>query len=131
MNPIRILLAEDNAVNQKVAELMLRRIGYEAEIAGNGKIAIEKFQNYAYSIILMDAQMPVMDGVEATRWIRENIDETKQPKIIVMSAALIDESRENWAEVRVDGYIEKPIRIELLKQVLDQAYEESKSDSNK
>lgn len=121
MSTDHILVAEDNATNQKVAELMLRRIGYEADIAENGKVAIEKLQEAGHKIVLMDAQMPVMTGVEASLWIRENIEPENQPKIFVMSASLVSESQEQWSDVNVDGYIEKPIRIDALKSVLDAA----------
>lgn len=118
MESTRILVAEDNPVNQKVAELMLRRMGYTAEIAPNGKIAIEKLQAEHYPLVLMDAQMPVLDGISATDWIRKNIPASQQPKIIVMTASLMEDAKTSWKSVEVDGFIEKPVRVEVLKQTI-------------
>jgi CheY-like chemotaxis protein len=121
MDKPRILLVEDNPINQRVAQLMLQRLGYAIDIASNGQEAIDGFKKEPYDIILMDAQMPVMDGITASKWIRDNIDEEDQPKIFVMSATVTSEARLEWKEVRVDGYIEKPVRMDLLKSELENA----------
>lgn len=124
MDQIKILLAEDNPVNQKVAELMLRRIGYEIEIEPNGEKAIEALKKHRHQIVLMDAHMPVMDGLAATRWIRKNIAPEHQPIVFVMTATLMTEARDAWKDIQVDGFIEKPVRVELLKRQIDGAVEE-------
>ena len=115
----RILIVEDNPVNQKVTELMLRRANCECDIAPHGKIAVEMVQETNYPIVLMDAQMPVMDGATATRWIRDNIPEEFQPKIVVMTASLMDEMKDDWEDVKIDGFLEKPVRLETLVQLID------------
>jgi CheY-like chemotaxis protein len=124
MDQIKILLAEDNPVNQKVAELMLRRIGYEIDIESNGEKAIEALKKERHHIVLMDAHMPVMDGLEATRWIRKNIKPEDQPKVFVMTATLMAEARDAWKGIDVDGFIEKPVRVELLRKQIESVVEE-------
>lgn len=130
MDQIKILLAEDNPVNQKVAELMLRKVGYEIDIEPNGKLAIEALQKDHHHIVLMDANMPVMDGITATKWIRENIEQKFQPKILVMTATVMVEAREDWKSVEIDGYIEKPVRIDVLKNTLDEVIEKIRAEEN-
>jgi CheY-like chemotaxis protein len=124
MDQIRILLAEDNPVNQKVAELMLRRIGYEIDIESNGQEAIESLKKNHHHIVLMDAHMPVMDGLAATRWIRKHIKLEHQPKVFVMTATLMTEARDAWKDIDVDGFIEKPVRVEILKRQIDEVVQE-------
>ncbi len=111
---LKVLLVEDNRVNQKVAVLMLRKYGIDPDIAGDGKQAIEAVMKCDYDVILMDIQMPVMDGVEATRWIRGNLDESKQPKIVAMTAGVTALDRDLTIEVGMDGFIEKPVRPSQL-----------------
>jgi CheY-like chemotaxis protein len=124
MNPITILLAEDNPVNQKVAELMFRRLGYSIDVVSDGQQAVDAVRDRGYDIVLMDAQMPVMDGVSAARWIRENLPENRQPMIFVMSASILSDSRHAWREVRVDGFIEKPVRVDFLRSEMERAVAE-------
>ena len=107
---LKVLLVEDNRVNQKVAVLMLRKYGIDPDIASDGKQAIEAAQKCDYDIILMDIQMPVMDGVTATLWIRANLDELKQPKIVAMTAGVTRLDRDLTTEAGMDGFIEKPVR---------------------
>ena len=130
MNPIKILLAEDNPVNQKVAELMLRRIGYEIDIESNGEKAIEALKKHGHQIVLMDAHMPVMDGLEATRWIRKNIPPENQPIVFVMTATLMTEARDAWRGIQVEGFIEKPVRVDFLKKQIDKAVQEIRDAQN-
>lgn len=115
---LRILLAEDNKVNQKVAELMLKKIGVELDIADNGLEVLEALQVYPYQIILMDVNMPVMDGLEATRKIRREWPPDKQPRIIAMTGGNSPEEREDCLTAGMDNFLTKPIRIELLKPLL-------------
>ncbi len=115
---LRILLAEDNKVNQKVAELMLKKIGVELDIANNGLEVLEALQRYPYQIILMDVNMPDMDGLEATRKIRVEWPPDKQPRIVAMTGGNSPEEREDCLNAGMDDFLTKPIQIELLKPLL-------------
>jgi CheY-like chemotaxis protein len=117
-HPLRILLAEDNLTNQKVALRMLKRLGYEAEIAVNGLEAVNAVRKQNYDVILMDVQMPKMDGLEATRQIRTNLPAANQPHIIAMTAAAMQLDREKCLEVGMDDFLAKPARLEDLAQAL-------------
>jgi CheY-like chemotaxis protein len=121
MEPTRILLVEDNPVNQKVAELMLRRVGHPVAIAANGKIATRMVENGDFKLVLMDANMPVMDGMAATRWIRDHIPSERQPKIIVMTASLLEEAKDDWKAIDIDGYMEKPVTLAVLSEAVQNA----------
>jgi len=112
--PLRILLAEDNANNQKLATLILKRLGYQADLAGNGLEALQSLKRQVYDVVLMDVQMPEMDGLEATRRIRSEIALERQPRIIAMTANAMQGDREMCLEAGMDDYISKPIRIEEL-----------------
>ena len=118
--PLRILIAEDNLVNQKVATLVLKKLGYEPEQATNGKLAVDKFREKFYDVILMDVQMPEMDGLEATRTIR--LLQNEQPVIIAMTANAMREDKEACLEAGMDDYISKPFKPEDLKTALEKAY---------
>ncbi len=112
--PLRILLAEDNLVNQKVALHLLQRIGYRADVAGNGLEVLSCLQRFPYDVVLMDVQMPEMDGLEATRHIVENWAPEERPRIIAMTANAMQGDREMCLEAGMDDYISKPIRMEQL-----------------
>ncbi|WP_198017787.1 response regulator [Oscillatoria acuminata] len=119
--PLRILLAEDNIVNQKVALRILDRMGYRADVANNGLEVLEALQRLSYDVILMDVQMPEMDGLEATRQICKKYGEGLQlnkPKIIAMTANAMQGDREICLAAGMDDYITKPIRLEELIKVL-------------
>ncbi len=111
---------EDNPVNQKVALLMLRKLGYCADISANGREALNALENGLYDLILMDIQMPEMDGIEATKRIRE-IWPNKRIKIIATTAHALDFTREDCIAAGMDGYIAKPIRTEDLLTALHMA----------
>ena len=114
-HPLRILLVEDNAVNQKLAIRLLSRMGYEADIAGNGLEAVEAVERQRYDLVLMDVQMPEMDGLEATRRIiAERAAPSDRPWIVAMTANAMDGDRERCLEAGMNGYISKPIRVEEL-----------------
>ena len=114
-----ILLAEDNPVNQKVALSMLKHLGYHADIASNGSEVLQALQKQPYDIILMDVQMPEMDGLEATRRVREGRQHRKQPCIIAMTAYALDGDREKCLRAGMDDYISKPIDMKELQKSLE------------
>ncbi|MCS6791590.1 MAG: PAS domain S-box protein [Oscillatoriaceae bacterium SKYG93] len=118
-HPLRILLVEDNAINQKVALRILERLGYRADIAGNGIEAIEALRRQPYDIVLMDVQMPEMDGLEATRRICQEWPSEKRPRIVAMTANAMLEARNICLQAGMDDYISKPIRIAELIQTLE------------
>jgi CheY-like chemotaxis protein/nitrogen-specific signal transduction histidine kinase len=115
---LRILLAEDNLVNQKVATHMLKKIGYQADVVMNGLEAIEILQQSIYDVILMDLQMPKMDGIEATRHIISHFPAEQRPQIIAMTANAMEGDREICLAAGMNDYITKPIKIEQLAQAL-------------
>ena len=118
-NKYPILLAEDNVFNQKVATAMLKKLGLTVDIADNGMIALEKMSVNNYSIILLDCQMPVMNGYDMTLRIRADEKENgNHIPIIAMTAHDSPEDREYCFKIGVDGYISKPFRIEDLRKEL-------------
>lgn len=116
-SPLRILLAEDNAVNQKVALYVLQQIGYQADVVSNGLEVLEALNRQAYDVILMDVQMPKMDGLTATRQILAQ-SAAPRPRIIAMTASAMQGDREACLDAGMDGYLSKPIRIEELEIAL-------------
>jgi len=117
-SPMRILLAEDNAVNQKVALRMLERLGYRADVAGNGLEVLAALERQPYDLVMMDIQMPEMDGLQATRQIRRRWGSDHQVKIIAMTAYAYQTDLDRCLEAGMNGYITKPIRLEALVEVL-------------
>jgi PAS domain S-box-containing protein len=116
--PLRILLAEDNAVNQKLALLLLEKLGYHADLAENGLEAIEALERGPYDVVLMDVQMPELDGLEATRRICRRWPAGRRPRIIAMTANAMQEDREACFEAGMDEYLAKPIRPDDLSAAL-------------
>jgi PAS domain S-box-containing protein len=117
-HPLRILLAEDNAVNQKLALRMLERMGYRADVAGNGLEVIESLQRQTYDVVLMDVQMPEMDGLDATRAICQEWPLRQRPYIIAMTANAMKEDRETCLAAGMDDYVSKPIQVDELVSAL-------------
>jgi len=115
--PLRILLGEDNEINQKLAKMTLNKLGYKISICKNGKEVLEEVSNHKYDLILMDVQMPEMDGLEATRMIRLCLPE--QPVIIAMTASAMQGDREMCLAAGMDDYISKPVKIEELVDLLE------------
>ncbi len=113
---LRILLAEDNPVSQKVGLQMLRKIGYEADVAANGLEVLQALERQTYDVILMDVQMPEMDGLEATKRIRERWHDG--PKIIAVTAYALEGDRDRCLNEGMDDYISKPIQIDELQSKL-------------
>ena len=116
--PLKILLAEDNSINQRLALLTLERLGYRADVVANGQEAIEALGHSRYDILFMDIQMPVMDGLEATRRIRREFPADKQPRIIAMTANVIRGDRERYLAAGMDDYISKPLEFQELVETL-------------
>jgi len=122
MHKERVLLAEDNAVNQKVALHMLNKLGFHADVAANGYEVIDSLERQKYDIILMDVQMPEMDGLEATRKIvSDSPDPSSRPWIIALTANAMQGDRERCLEAGMDDYISKPLKPEALTKALSQA----------
>lgn len=117
-HPLRILLAEDNIINQKVALRFLERIGYRADLAFNGIEVLEALRRQAYDVVLMDIQMPDMDGVQATLEIRRDFPKDRQPRIIAMTANAMKDDHEKYLASGMEDYIVKPFKIEELVRVL-------------
>jgi GAF domain-containing protein/CheY-like chemotaxis protein len=119
-HPLRILLAEDNVVNQKLAMRLLQQMGYRADLASNGLEAVESVGRQAYDVVLMDVQMPEMDGLEASRRITSRWPKGERPRIVAMTANAMQGDREMCLDAGMDDYLTKPIRVERLVEALNQ-----------
>jgi signal transduction histidine kinase/DNA-binding response OmpR family regulator len=120
-HPLRILLAEDNVVNQKLALRLLQQMGYRADVASNGIEAIECIERQPYDVVLMDVQMPEMDGLEASRRIVARWPPGKRPRIVAMTANAMAGDREDCLAAGMDDYVTKPIRVDALVEALRQS----------
>src|SRR5207247_1353074 len=119
--PLRILLAEDNTVNQKLALRLLERMSYRADLAANGLEVLEALQRQCYDVILMDVQMPEMDGLEASRAIQEEWPAEEHPRIVAMTANAMQGDREECLAAGMHDYLTKPIQVKALQEALERA----------
>jgi CheY-like chemotaxis protein len=117
-HPLRILVAEDNPVNVKLIKIMLGRMGYEVDVAGNGLEALAALERQPYDLILMDVQMPQMDGIEAARRICGESGVAPRPRIIALTAAVMPEERRACLDAGMDGLLNKPIEAQKLVEAL-------------
>lgn len=116
--PLNILLAEDIVVNQKVALLILKQLGYRADVVSNGIEVLQALHRQSYDVVLMDIHMPELDGITATQQICQKWPKSVRPRIIAMTANAMRQDKEKCLEAGMDDYISKPIRVEELKQAL-------------
>jgi CheY-like chemotaxis protein len=117
--PMRVLIAEDHRTNQRVAEFMLKRLGCEVAIVENGADAVERCSREHFDLILMDCQMPVMDGFDATRRIRELGGTVSRTPIVALTANAMDGERERCIAAGMDDYLAKPIKLQSLQEKLN------------
>ena len=120
----RILLAEDNLVNQKLAAMMLKKLGYIADIANNGLEVLQMVEKRFYDLILMDMQMPEMDGVTATKIIHQS--NQPQPRIIAVTANALEEDRQLCFDAGMNDFVTKPLLIQEINRIIAE-YSETKS----
>ena len=114
--PLRILMAEDNPINQRVGKLILQRAGFHIDLVADGNEALEAHRSKPYDMILMDCQMPMMDGFEASRQIRSL--QQRQPVIIAVTANALVGERERCLKAGMDDYLSKPFQAEQLVAVV-------------
>jgi PAS domain S-box-containing protein len=119
--PLRILIAEDNPVNQKVTASILERLSYRPDIVANGMEVLQALERQAYDVILMDVQMPEMDGEEATSAIRQGWPPDRQPMIIAMTAHVLTGDKKRYMDAGMDDYLSKPVQVGELIGTLQRA----------
>jgi CheY-like chemotaxis protein len=115
----RILVADDNEINQKLSLRLLEKLGYMVDVATDGNQALEMAQGKWYDLILMDIQMPVMDGLEAARRILKELPSEEKPIIVAMTANVLTGERERCLEAGMKDFISKPVQLETLKKMIE------------
>ncbi len=120
-HPLRILMVEDNSVNSRVALLLLKRLGYTADCVVNGQLALDRLENQSYDLVFMDLQMPVMDGLTATRQLRQRLPATQPPFVCALTANALKEDRDACFEAGMHQFLPKPVQLELLAAVIAEA----------
>ena len=118
--PLKILLADDHTTNQKLGIMILERLGYHADVAGNGLEVLEALERQHYDLILMDVEMPDMDGLEASREVRRRCGQGGNPRIVAMTANVMRGDRELCLQAGMNDYLSKPIRVPELVRVLEE-----------
>lgn len=116
--PLRILLAEDNVINQKVGVCLLERMGYRPDVASNGLEALEAVHRQHYDVVLMDVQMPEMDGLEASRRITSEFGATERPRLVALTANVLKGDQQVCLEAGMDDYLAKPLDLVHLRDAL-------------
>ncbi|NJL60144.1 MAG: response regulator, partial [Desulfobacteraceae bacterium] len=117
--PLKILIAEDNSINQQLALTTLERLGYRADVAGNGLEALDSLRRQRYDVVLMDIQMPEMDGLEATKQICKEFSAESRPHIVAMTANALHGDREMCLSAGMDDYVSKPFQVRELIRALN------------
>jgi CheY-like chemotaxis protein len=125
--PLRVLLAEDNLVNQKVAVGLLGRLGYRPELVTNGREAVTRALSGAYDLVLMDLQMPEMDGLEASREICRRAARSARPKIIALTANAMQGDKELCLAAGMDDYVAKPVKLNEMSAAIRRQFQPSNS----
>jgi CheY-like chemotaxis protein len=119
-HPLRILLAEDNVVNQKVGVALLSRLGYQPDVVANGLEVLDAVRRQTYDVILMDIQMPEMDGLEASRHITRDYELPDRPRIVALTANVFKSDHDKCLEAGMDGFLGKPLDLGMLRDALMQ-----------
>ncbi len=125
--PLDVLVVEDNPVNQKVATRLLERLGYRADVAGNGLEALQILDLRKFDLVFMDMQMPEMDGLTATREIRRRYPAKRQPRIVALTANAVPGDRQRCLEAGMDDYVPKPAKLEHLHAVILKYFSSARS----
>lgn len=129
--PARILLADDHPTNQKLGSMILKRLGYRADVAANGLEVLDAMERQSYDLILMDIEMPEMDGVEATRRIIATYPEGKRPKIIAVTANAMEGDRDRFIAAGMSEYVSKPIRVDALVRAMKACLRDAPDETEK
>jgi CheY-like chemotaxis protein len=116
---LRILIVEDNTFNQRVAASLLHKLGHEADVAANGREGVDKWRRVHYDLVLMDCQMPVMDGYEATAEIRAEETAARHTPIVALTALSLSGDREKCLDAGMDDYLTKPVHLSELQNAIE------------